>query len=601
MQGVEEMRERGGLIRLVPILLLTGFILLIDAFFAPALVDFVEVAFGVFSTPEIVVRAYFLLFFFQLILALSFFLFVRPIAGLRQRLILYFLLIEGLVLCPIWIFDDPEIFFRSEESTLTFFSSVVLVLCAVGAFLNLLILRVRDDAGKAAQVFWGLLSAAFLFAAMDEFFQIHERFARIVAASSFGQDLFTVAYAVGAFCVLAVFYRSFRKDLFCWKNYFFRLLATGVLVLGGAMFLDTVGGVFLYFFGRYFEVNHLCNSLEELMEFTAACLFCCAFFINILEADNGQVLKQLEGKWKTPRSHGVLKVDFAGIIVLALAGLLGIKFVYGVPNDTILEKNGCRVSVFADMDDGLNGADGLVFHPDFGLVVCNEKSGELLAFDHDGLGRVLVDSRSGLASPESLAFGESGIFVSDDSRGRVVEYQHPVVGVDPVELFSPTGGSPEGLAVDGQGRLYIADEGLSMVLRLTDGYYEILASSLDGLVTPEEIAIDDEGNLYVTDEAAQSVFRISSDGDVSLFADRSDGLIAPEGIIVHDGSVFITDAQTGFVFRFDQDGMGEVLMRFGKRFRKVSGIAFDDRGFLYLVANDPLSRNASIFKVELED
>lgn len=580
-------------------LLLLGIMLLLDFFFAPALINFIEVTTGIFTTPEILVRAYFFLFLFQLSLAFFFFLFVRPVRGLRQRMILYFLLAEGVILCSIWIFDAPENLFRSEESAMTFFSSAVLTLCAVGAVVNLFILRIQNDPSKVTQVFWGLLSAAFLFAAIDEFFKIHEKLAEITQVPNWGQDLFTVAYAVGAFCVLVIFYKAFRNSLFRRESYFFRLLIAGIMVLGLAMFLDTFDRGFQFLFGRYFDANLLCNSLEELMEFTAACLFCCACFVNVFEADNGRILNQVEGRIKAHRAHRTLKAGFTGFVLLAVVGLLGMKLAYDVPDDGVISEKGYPVTLFADMDDGLKGPDGLLFHPDYGLIVCNEGSGELLVFDRAGRSTVLVNSRSGLVSPEGVAVGTDGIFISDDSKGRLVVY--PTASADLVEILSLELESPEGLAVDAQDRLYIADEKLSMVIRKAGDHCEILASSLDGLMTPEEMAFDEEGNLYVTDEAAHSIFKISPEGDTTLFVDGSSGLMSPEGIVVHDERIYVTDALAGLVFRFEKEGTGEVLLRFGKRIRKISGIAFDSRGDLFLVANDLYSQQAYIFKVEFKD
>lgn len=594
---VEGVQTRGTSGPGIPILasLIFGVMLMLDFLFAPALLDFIEAATGKFATLELVIRVYFLLFFFQFLLVIFFLLFVRPVAGLKKRFVLYFLAAEGLILCSIWIFDDPGRYFLSEESALTFFSAIVLTLCSVGAFVNLLLLRFQKDAGRALQVFWGLLSAAFLFAAVDEFFMIHERLARITKASNWGQDLFTAAYIIGACGVLAIFYKSFRNGLFNRKNYFFRLLMAGVTALGLASFFDSFDFLFR-FLDRHFHSYFLLNSLEELMEFTATVLFCCAFFVNIFEADNGRILGKAESGMKTPRSRGALRGGFALLVLLSAAGFLGMKFAYGVSDGRIIREGGYRISLFADMDDGLQGPDGLLYHPDFGLLVGNERSGELLVFDRGGQGSIFADSRNGLVSPEGLAAGTKELFVADDSQGVVLKY--PAAGADPVVVMSKGLKSPEGLAIDAQGRLYIADEGLSMVIRQVGDRREILASSLDGLMTPEEMAFDEEGNLYVTDEEARSVFKISTEGETTVFADKSTGLVCPEGVTIHEDRIYVTDNRGGIVFRFEADGTGEKFLTFGKRYRSLSGITVDGRGDLYLVVNDTYSRNAYIFKVE---
>jgi sugar lactone lactonase YvrE len=580
------------LVRFFLTLAVLGIMLLVSGLFAPALIDYIETTTGIFATVELVFRVYSALFSIQLFLVVFFFLFVRPVLGLRQRLLLYFLLVESFILCSIFIFDDLESQLRSEESSLTFFSSMVLMLCAVGAFLNLLILKIKGHARSVSRVFWGFLALGFLVAALEEFFSIGEM---LVSMPNWSKGLLVVA---GFFGVLAAFYKEFRHDLFTWKNYFFRLLAAGIMVLGIAIFLDAVDHVFDHFLGRYYDVRHLCDSLEALMEFTAACLFCCACFTAVFEAEGGQILEKSESRLKRPRSCGYHKAGFAGMVLLLLAGLLGIKFIYGVPNDMIMKNKGCLVTLFAGLDDGLKGPDGLFFHADYGLIVCNEGSGELLVLDGDGQSRVLVNAHSGLISPEGLAVGANGIFVSDDSKDRVVKYQKG--GNGPIEVFSAFQGSPEGLAIDSQGRLYIADEKHSMVVRLVDGQYEILASSLDGLMTPEEMAFDKKDNLYVTDEEAHSIFKISRDGIITRFADESSGLICPEAIAVHGDMIYVTDELAGNVFRFGLDGSGDNFLRFGENFRRISGITFDDRGFLYLIVRDPHSEQACIFKVDLD-
>lgn len=590
---------QGKPIGLLTALLLLGLMLFVDFLFAPAVINFTGKVTGYGATIETVVRSCFLLFFFQLLLVILFYLFVRPVAELRLRLILYFLFAESLILCVIWAFDAPQNYFRSESSAMTYFSSVVLILVATGAFVNLFFLWFRNQAGKAVRIFWGLLAAAFLFAALDEFFKIHEAIADITNVPNWGQDLLTASYAAGGIFVLALFYKTFRHTLFNWQNYFPRLLVAGILTLGLSSFFDTFDRGFHHFFGRYYDVNHLCNSLEELLEFTAACAFCCACLINLLESEDHRLLKQLENRARVFLPSWKRKAGFAGLVLLTTAGLLGIKQSCSEPDGIISRLPGCRISLFADMTDDLFLPDGLFFHPDLGLVVCNEGTGELLVFDHDGQSRVFVDVRSNLISPEGLAFTSNSIFVSDDSKGKISSYT--LDGNWLGEVYSEGLISPEGLAVDDQSRLYIADEGLSMILRQTGTHREILASSLDGLITPEEMVFDQAGNLYITDEGAQSIFKRSPDGKFVRFADNSTGLVCPEGIVIHNNMIYVTEDRTGCVFRFAPDGTGQVLIRFGRNYSRISGIAFDDRDCLYLVAKSPLSRKSAIFKVEFDE
>jgi sugar lactone lactonase YvrE len=578
--------------------LLLGLTLALTFYLAPGLVTFLELTQGLYATTEITVRAHLLLLTAQWMLIFLFFLHVKPVHGLRERLILYFLLAAGAVLCAIWLFDNPEVYFRSEGSSLTFFSSVVLVLCAGGAFANLFMLRMKEGV-RQLRMFWSLLSAAFLFAVVDEFFQIHERVAALTKINNFGQDLLTAAYAVGAIVVLAVYYKSFKNNLFSWRSWFFRLFLAATVILGAAMFFDAAGGVFQFFHGHVFDFNHLSNTIEELLEFTAACLFCCAFIINIAEADDGRILHKAEDRISPFHLPVYIKVTSGLAILCLIAVLVAIRSVFGGPDTGILPQEEYPVARIAGRQSGLDNPDGLLFHPEYGLIVCNEGSGSLTAFSPDGRYRPFVDSNRALVSPEGLAVGSGGLIVSDDSRNKLLLYTAP--GADPVELYSDNLLSPEGLAVDQQGRLYIADEKLSMVIRQTGDQREILASSLDGLMTPEEMVFDDEGNLYVTDEAACAVFRISPDGGVSRFADEADGLCRPEGIAFHKGRLYVTDDLAGTVFRFDADGNGRCIMTFGPRYRRLSGITFDSEGLLYIVSRDPCSDNAWLLRIDLPE
>ena len=573
-------------------------ILFLVLFFAPAQVHFVEVVFNKGIPTEIMIRIYFLLFSLQLILLFSYGLYVRPAKGLRPRLVLYFLLVEELVLCSIWVLDAPGTLFHREGSSVTFCTSVVLILCAGGMLINLLIQKRSNPSGKMSRVFLGLASCAFLFAGIDEYFMIHEKVAEILQAPSWGQDLITVAYAVGAACFMIIFYRSLRKDLLDWSNYFPRLLTAGILSLAIAMFLDTANHAIDDHFGRHFDLNHLCNALEEWMEFTAAFLFCCAAWIGILEANQGKILKYLEEEWITETTHPVGKAIVVTSFSLFVMGLLTVHILYGKSDlRVVIEDSGCTIIPFADYDDGLRRPDGLLFSADYGLIVCNEGAGELLAFDSNGQGRVLVNARSGLDSPEGVAVNSNGIYVSDDRTHKILHFSDQED--KPNELFSEALESPEGLAIDDRGRLYIADEDLSMIIRQTGHQREILASSFDGLMTPEEMAFDKAGNLFVTDESARSIFKIDPAGVVTIFADESDGLSCPEGIVVHEGRIYVTDEGTGRVYRFEPDGSGEIFLRFGAKYCGVSGIAFDDHNTLYLVAKDIRGRNPVIFSVEL--
>jgi sugar lactone lactonase YvrE len=353
------------------------------------------------------------------------------------------------------------------------------------------------------------------------------------------------------------------------------------------------------FIDKYILYYSPLNAIEEMLEFTAATLFLCAFVLNPFEVNDHHLLGLVSTGDRNFRPGKALRLAFHGFVVSICALALGIGTVYRVKDGPIIAQKGYRASVFADVSDGLDKPDGLVYSPNPGLFVANGKEvSNILVFDRKGQGRIFADSRSGLVSPEGMAIWGKSLFIADDSTLQVLRYDE--TGTATIVAIGNAFKSPDAVTVDSKGNLYIADEKLAMVIRLAGDRREILASSLDGLASPEEMAFDDRGNLYVTDEIAQAVFKISPTGKTTIFADRSRGLKNPEGITFHKGRIYVTDSKTGVIFRFNPDGSGGKLLTFAKKYRGLSGIAFDDRDNLYVVSADPNSHRGYIFRIEPE-
>ncbi len=187
-----------------------------------------------------------------------------------------------------------------------------------------------------------------------------------------------------------------------------------------------------------------------------------------------------------------------------------------------------------------------------------------------------------LAYPVGIALDRSGnVFVADTSNNRVRRVSAATGVITTVaglgsEGYTGDGGpatqarlsSPSGVAVDGQGNVFIADFGNNVVRRVaaSTGTIATIAGngaggfSGDGgpatqarLNGPFGVAVDSSGNVYVTDRTNDRVRKVSTGGTITTVAGSGStaplgdggaatlaGIDAPEGVVV--------DASGGLVF-----------------------------------------------------
>ena len=236
-------------------------------------------------------------------------------------------------------------------------------------------------------------------------------------------------------------------------------------------------------------------------------------------------------------------------------------------------------------------------------------------------------SNTGLNYPIGIALDSSGkIYVADESAQSVFVY--PPVGKStgllneaPTATLSGAGTglvSPEGIAVDSSGNIYVADDGPS-----SNGPYSVFVYSAGshgnaapiatiggintGLSAPEGIALDSGGNVYVADCPAcygysgiPSVFVYSagSNGNAAASATisgDSTGLMSPQGIALDSrGKIYVADSGADNVFVYPALGSSTGLLNeapiatiggYNTGLSYPQGIALDSSGKIY-VADD---------------
>ncbi len=178
-----------------------------------------------------------------------------------------------------------------------------------------------------------------------------------------------------------------------------------------------------------------------------------------------------------------------------------------------------------------------------------------------------------LGAPEGLALDRDGnLYIADatDHRVRRIDPAGIVTTVagDGYRGFRGDGGpataaqldSPYGLAVDASGNVYVADLGNARIRRIgRDGIIETVAGAGSEagahLVAPRNLAFDAAGRLHVSDFGAHRVYRVSPSGALERIAGLDEPGSLPDG-----------------------DELGADLAPL----RSPAGLAFDQAGTLYI-------------------
>jgi sugar lactone lactonase YvrE len=157
--------------------------------------------------------------------------------------------------------------------------------------------------------------------------------------------------------------------------------------------------------------------------------------------------------------------------------------------------------------------------------------------------------------------------------------------------------SPEGIAVDGNGNLYIADTGNNRVVELPwndSGYGQQVTVPITGLNNPMGMTVDGEGNLYVVSNGNDKVVRLARSG--SGFVSQSTvgtGLYGPSGVTADAaGNLYITDTFDERIDKLPWTGTGfSAEQALGNYHKGPVGIAVDGNGNVYF--SDPYQSSVS--------
>ncbi len=183
-------------------------------------------------------------------------------------------------------------------------------------------------------------------------------------------------------------------------------------------------------------------------------------------------------------------------------------------------------------------------------------------------------------SPQGLALDASGnLYVADQGVNSI--YKITPAGVVTILAGDGTSGSsngtgsaarfnsPQGLAVDATGNVYVADRNNNRIRKITPagvvtnyagtgsvGYVNGDATTLATFSRPTGIAIDGSGNLFVTDLGNSQIRKITTAGVVSAYFGNpniTDALNSPSAIAIDaQNNIYLTD-QSGRIMRIVAD------------------------------------------------
>ena len=219
----------------------------------------------------------------------------------------------------------------------------------------------------------------------------------------------------------------------------------------------------------------------------------------------------------------------------------------------------------------LLGPHGMAVDSKGRLYVADQRVGAVFIFNTETRETELI--RNGFEAHFKLVNGvavddDDRLFVSDGSTHRIMVFnpKHEVV-----DQISEGLADPVGLALDTENRrLYVADTQQDQILVYDADTFKLLrrigtAGKNHELTTPGDfsgptgVAVDGDGNVYVTDTMNYRVEIFDADGKfISQFGRHCDGpgcFAHPKGIAVDgDGHIWVADGMLDLLQAFNKDG-----------------------------------------------
>jgi sugar lactone lactonase YvrE len=189
---------------------------------------------------------------------------------------------------------------------------------------------------------------------------------------------------------------------------------------------------------------------------------------------------------------------------------------------------------------------------------------------------------SGLSSPQGVAVdGAGNVFVVDTGNNAIKEWlvaSNTVITVVSNGLYSPYG-----VAVDGAGNVYIADTFNNAIEEWIAASNAVITLVSSGLNEPTGVAVDSLGNVYIADfnNGAVEEWSATSHTVTTLFSDLNTG---PYAVTVDAaGNVYFADGYSGDVDKLSATGGSVTTLIPG--LNNPQGLAADGAGNIFISDN----------------
>ena len=167
---------------------------------------------------------------------------------------------------------------------------------------------------------------------------------------------------------------------------------------------------------------------------------------------------------------------------------------------------------------------------------------------------------TGLYQPQGLAVDANGTVYVADFNNRVVKL---TPGSSTPTVLPFTGlNFPQGVAADAAGNVYVADRGNNRVVKLDTTSNTQIDLPFTGLKHPDGVAVDTAGAVYVTDSDNDRVLKLDPGSSAPTVLPFT-GLTVPSGIAVDTaGTVYVTDHESGKVMKLDPGSSTSTVLPF---------------------------------------